>query len=39
MEDVLGHIQQRTGLAILRLPLLEEFHIDLGFPLEFIGAT
>ena len=39
MGDVLGHIEQRTGLTIMRLPLLEEFHIDLGFPLEFIGAT
>jgi len=35
LERVLGAIEQHTGLTILRLPLLEEFHIDLGFPLEF----
>lgn len=39
MDHVLAYIEQQTGLRILRLPLLEEFHIDLGFPLEFVGAT
>lgn len=35
LERVLRRIETRTGLPVLRLPLLEEFHIDLGFPLEF----
>lgn len=35
LERVLRRIEARTGLTVLRLPLLEEFHIDLGFPLEF----
>lgn len=35
LERVLLRIEARTGLSVLRLPLLEEFHIDLGFPLEF----
>jgi siroheme decarboxylase len=30
----LSCIEHETGLAVLRLPLLEEFHIDLGFDLE-----
>ena len=30
----LSCIESATGIAILRLPLLEEFHIDLGFDLE-----
>lgn len=34
LEKVLTDIETRTGLPVLRLPLLEEFHIDLGFPLE-----
>ena len=35
LERVLRRIETYTGLPVLRLPLLEEFHIDLGFPLEF----
>lgn len=30
---VLDDVRRRTGLAVMDLPLLEEFHIDLGFPL------
>jgi DNA-binding Lrp family transcriptional regulator len=30
----LSCIEHETGLAVLRLPLAEEFHIDLGFDLE-----
>jgi DNA-binding Lrp family transcriptional regulator len=33
VEQVLSSIEQATGLAALRLPLLEEYHIDLGFDL------
>lgn len=34
LQNVLGAIEEETGLAVLRLPLTEEFHIDLGFDLE-----
>lgn len=30
---VLSDIRRRTGLEIMDLPLVDEFHIDLGFPL------
>lgn len=33
VERAIARIEQRTGIAVLRLPLLEEFHIDLGFDL------
>lgn len=39
LERVLRRIEIRTGLPVLRLPLLEEFHIDLGFPLEFVSPA
>lgn len=32
-EAVLEHIERRTGLEALRLPLERSYHIDLGFPL------
>ena len=35
LDQVLQRIENHTGRAVLRLPLLEAFHIDLGFPLEF----
>ncbi len=34
LEEVLKSIERETGLAALRLPLVEEFHIDLGFDLH-----
>ena len=34
LERTLAAIEAQTGLAVLRLPLLEEFHIDLGFDLD-----
>jgi DNA-binding Lrp family transcriptional regulator len=34
LQGTLSAIEHETGLAVLRLPLLEEFHIDLGFDLE-----
>lgn len=34
LEWTLACIEYETGLAVLRLPLVEEFHIDLGFDLE-----
>jgi DNA-binding Lrp family transcriptional regulator len=33
VERTLASIEEGTGLAALRLPLLEEFHVDLGFDL------
>jgi DNA-binding Lrp family transcriptional regulator len=33
VADVLADVRRRTGLAVMDLPLLEAFHIDLGFPL------
>lgn len=39
LERVLRRIETRTRLPVLRLPLLEEFHIDLGFPLEFVAPA
>ena len=33
VRRVLDDVGRRTGLTVLDLPLLEEFHIDLGFPL------
>ena len=37
VNQVLDAIRQRTGLALLVLPLLEQFHIDLGFDLHGNG--
>lgn len=33
LEQVLSRIEQETGLSILRLPLIKDYHIDLGFRL------
>jgi len=33
LQQVLQDIQRRTGLAVMDLPLEQQFHIDLGFPL------
>jgi len=33
VAEVLADVQRRTGLAVMDLPLTEEFHIDLGFRL------
>ena len=37
LDAVLGAIEARTGKRVLRLPLVEEYHIDLGFRLA--GST
>lgn len=34
VQGTLSCIEDATGLPVLRLPLLEEFHIDLGFDLD-----
>lgn len=38
VQWTLSCIEYATGLPVLRLPLLEEFHIDLGFDLETHSA-
>jgi len=35
LEQVLDAIAAATGLAVLDLPMLEEYHIDLGFPIRW----
>lgn len=39
LDAALAGIERHTGLAVLSLPLLEDFHIDLGFPLDFGSDT
>ncbi len=34
VEATLARIEQASGLTVLRLPLVEEYHIDLGFDLQ-----
>jgi DNA-binding Lrp family transcriptional regulator len=34
LQATLGAIEKAAGFPLLSLPLLEEFHIDLGFPLH-----
>ncbi len=33
LENTLGQIEKESGIEVMRLPLLKEFHIDLGFNL------
>jgi DNA-binding Lrp family transcriptional regulator len=35
LEHVLSDIERRTGLPVLRLPMFEDYHIDLGFELQW----
>lgn len=34
LEDVLRDIEQQTGLPVMRLPMVQDYHIDLGFDLR-----
>jgi len=38
LQATLGAIEKAAGYPLLSLPLLEEFHIDLGFPLHGEGV-
>ncbi len=38
LKQVLESIECTTGLAVISLPLMEEFHIDLGFDLRGAGV-
>ncbi|KRT53915.1 transcriptional regulator, AsnC family [endosymbiont of Ridgeia piscesae] len=33
LDAVLAQMEQQTGYPVLKLPLMKQFHIDLGFPL------
>ncbi|MEO5337470.1 MAG: AsnC family transcriptional regulator [Magnetospirillum sp. WYHS-4] len=35
VEAVLRDISTRTGLAVLDLPMVQDYHLDLGFPLRW----
>lgn len=35
LAEVLGEIESRTGIEVIDLPMLEDFHIDLGFELQW----
>jgi DNA-binding Lrp family transcriptional regulator len=35
LDEVLAEIALLTGIEVLDLPMLEEYHIDLGFPLQW----
>ncbi len=39
LQRVLAEMEQRTGLAVLSLPMLEAYHIDLGFRLQWGERT
>ena len=39
LAETLRRIEAETGCSVLRLPLLEEFHIDLGFDLAGTGEA
>lgn len=35
LAELIEEIEARTGIEVLDLPMLEEYHIDLGFPLQW----
>ena len=35
LAEVIQEIESQTGIEVLDLPMLEEYHIDLGFPLQW----
>ncbi len=35
LTEVMDEIEDRTGIEVLDLPMLEEYHINLGFPLQW----
>jgi DNA-binding Lrp family transcriptional regulator len=35
LHAVIGDIERETGLAVLNLPMLEDYHLDLGFDLKW----
>jgi DNA-binding Lrp family transcriptional regulator len=35
LNDVLDDIEDRTGIAVMYLPMIEDYHIDLGFEIKW----
>jgi len=35
LSEIMNEIEERTGMAVMDLPMIEEYHIDLGFPLQW----
>lgn len=35
VADILDEIALRTGIGVLDLPMVQDFHIDLGFPIQW----
>jgi len=35
LDAILAEIEQRSGIAVISLPMLEDYHIDLGFALQW----
>jgi len=35
LNSILDDIEQRSGISVMYLPMLEDYHIDLGFDLEW----
>ncbi|MFW2373746.1 MAG: Lrp/AsnC family transcriptional regulator [Gammaproteobacteria bacterium] len=38
LNDILADMEQKTGYRILSLPMEQDYHIDLAFPLQLIHA-
>ncbi|KPK11623.1 MAG: AsnC family transcriptional regulator [Acidithiobacillales bacterium SG8_45] len=39
LQSVLSSIEKQVGLEILSLPMVEDYHIDLGFPINWEPGT
>ena len=39
LQDTLSSIEKQTGYKVLSLPLLKEYHIDLGFRMDLKGRS
>ena len=39
LQSVLTNIERQTGLKVLSLPMIEDYHIDLGFPINWDAAN
>lgn len=39
LQRILRDIEQRSGINVLSLPMLEDYHIDLGFDLQWQQQT
>lgn len=35
LDEVLAEIEQQSGVAVIALPMIEDYHIDLGFELRW----